>query len=422
MDSHHGDGRALALETLAVGAGYDPAEHNGAAKPPIYMTSTFVYESAAQARAVHQAFFDGEVPERSGKHGYIYARLDHPNLVMAQTRIAALDRAEDSALFSSGMAAVSTLAMTFLRPGDSMMHSRPIYGGTDMLLHSHMAETGVHVFGFTDGVDEAAMAAVADAAMAKGPLTLIMVESPANPTCAIADLAMISRLADRIALTQGKRPIISVDNTFLGPFLQSPLEQGADLCLTSLTKYAGGHSDFMAGSVSGSAALVGRLKKLRTLLGCHADPHSCWMLLRSVETMSLRTERAVRNAQAIATYLRDHPKVTRITYLGFLEEGSAARAVYDRQCAGPGSTFSFDVTGGEAGAFRFLDRLRLLRFAVSLGGTETLICHPATTTHYAVPEAKRAEVHIGPATMRVSVGIENSADLIADLAQALEAV
>jgi methionine-gamma-lyase len=266
------------------------------------------------------------------------------------------------------------------------------------------------------------MAGVADAAMAKGPLTLIMVESPANPTCAIADLAMISRLADRIALAQGRRPIISVDNTFLGPFLQSPLEHGADLCLTSLTKYAGGHSDFMAGSVSGSAALVGRLKKLRTLLGCHADPHSCWMLLRSVETMSLRTERAVQNAKTIATYLRDHPKVTRITYLGFLAEGSAARAVYDRQCAGPGSTFSFDVSGGEAGAFRFLDRLRLLRFAVSLGGTETLICHPATTTHYAVPEATRTEVGIGPATMRVSIGIENSDDLMADLAQALEAV
>jgi methionine-gamma-lyase len=416
MDSRQSEDRPLALETLAVSAGYDPAEHGGAAKPPIYMTSTFVYASAAQAKAVHQAFFDGAVPERGGKNGYIYARLDHPNLVMAQTRIAALDRAEDSALFASGMAAVSTVAMSLLRPGDA------IYGGTDMLLHSHMAEMGVNVFGFTDGMDEAHMAAVADAAMARGPLTLIMVESPANPTCAIADLAMISRLADRIALTQGQRPIISVDNTFLGPFLQAPLEHGADLCITSLTKYAGGHSDFMAGSVSGSAALVGRLKKLRTLLGCHADPHSCWMLLRSVETMSLRTARAVQNAEVIATYLRDHPKVTRITYLGFLAEGSAARAVYDRQCAGPGSTFSFDVTGGEAGAYRFLDRLRLLRFAVSLGGTETLICHPATTTHYAVPEAARTEVGIGPATMRVSVGIENSDDLIADLAQALEAV
>jgi methionine-gamma-lyase len=401
MDSRQSEDRPLALETLAVSAGYDPAEHGGAAKPPIYMTSTFVYASAAQAKAVHQAFFDGAVPERGGKNGYIYARLDHPNLVMAQTRIAALDRAEDSALFASGMAAVSTVAMSLLRPGDAMMHSRPIYGGTDMLLHSHMAEMGVNVFGFTDGMDEAHMAAVADAAMARGPLTLIMVESPANPTCAIADLAMISRLADRIALTQGQRPIISVDNTFLGPFLQAPLEHGADLCITSLTKYAGGHSDFMAGSVSGSAALVGR---------------------RSVETMSLRTARAVQNAEVIATYLRDHPKVTRITYLGFLAEGSAARAVYDRQCAGPGSTFSFDVTGGEAGAYRFLDRLRLLRFAVSLGGTETLICHPATTTHYAVPEAARTEVGIGPATMRVSVGIENSDDLIADLAQALEAV
>jgi methionine-gamma-lyase len=413
--------RRLSLETLAVGAGYDPAEHGGAAKPPIYMTSTFVYPSAANAKAVHQAFFDGAVPER-GAPGFIYARLDHPNLVMAQTRIAALDRAEDAALFNSGMAAISTLALNFLRPGDTVMHSRPIYGGTDMLLHTLMTEMGVTPFGFTDGTDEAHLSEIASAATAKGPLALIMVESPANPTCAVADIALFARLADRIALTQGRRPVLAVDNTFLGPFLQSPLEQGADLCVTSLTKYAGGHSDFLAGSVSGSAALVGQLKKLRTLLGCHCDPHTCWMVLRSVETMPIRTERAGKNARIVAEYLRAHPKVADITYLGFLAEGTLARAVYDRQCGGAGSTFSFNTTGDEAGAFRFLDRLKLLRFAVSLGGTETLICHPATTTHYAVPEAARAEVGIGPATMRVSIGIENAEDLIADLAQALEAV
>jgi cystathionine gamma-synthase/methionine-gamma-lyase len=291
-----------------------------------------------------------------------------------------------------------------------------------MLLHTHLTEMGITPFGFTDGTDEAHLTEIANAATARGPLALIMVESPTNPTCTISDIALIARLADRIALTQGRRPIISVDNTFLGPFLQSPLEQGADLCVTSLTKYAGGHSDFLAGSVSGSAALVGQLKKLRTLLGCHCDPHSCWMLLRSVETMSLRTERAGRNARVVAEYLRSHPKIAGITYLGFLEEGTPDRAVFDRQCGGAGSTFSFSTRGDEAAAFRFLDRLKLLRFAVSLGGTETLICHPATTTHYAVPEALRAEVGIGPATMRVSIGIENADDLIADLAQALEAV
>jgi methionine-gamma-lyase len=413
--------RRLSLETLAVGAGYDPAEHGGAAKPPIYMTSTFVYPSAANAKEVHRAFFDGAVPER-GAPGFIYARLDHPNLVMAQARIAALDGAEDAALFSSGMAAISTLALNFLRPGDTVMHSRPIYGGTDMLLHTHLTEMGITPFGFTNGTDEAHLTEIANAATARGPLALIMVESPTNPTCSISDIALIARLADRIALTQGRRPIISVDNTFLGPFLQSPLEQGADLCVTSLTKYAGGHSDFLAGSVSGSAALVGQLKKLRTLLGCHCDPHNCWMLLRSVETMSLRTERAGRNARVVAEYLRAHPKIAGITYLGFLEEGTPDRAVFDRQCGGAGSTFSFSTLGDEAAAFRFLDRLKLLRFAVSLGGTETLICHPATTTHYAVPEALRAEVGIGPATMRVSIGIENADDLIADLEQALEAV
>ena len=412
-------------DTLAVGHGYDPGQAWGAAKPPIVLTSTFVYPSAQAAKDFHRAFFDGAtVGEQGGDipDGYIYSRLGHPNLDMVEARMAALDRAEDCAGFNSGMAAISTLALALLRPGDSMVYSRPIYSGADNLINTVMAANfGVHVEGVIDACDEAAIRAAAEAAMTRGPLTLFMLESPANPTAAIVDIALVRRIADEIGARQGRRPLVSVDNTFLGPLLQNPLEHGADLTVTSLTKYCGGHSDLLAGSVSGSAALVGRLKALRMILGNHMEPFTAWLMLRSIESLAVRTERACANARIVAAFLRDHPKVAKVTWLGFLPEGSPARTVYDRQCGGAGSTFSFALHGGEAEAFRFLDQMRLLKLAVSLGGSETLICHPATTTHYNIPRERREASGITDGTMRLSVGLEHPDDLIAEMTRGLDA-
>ena len=261
-----------------------------------------------------------------------------------------------------------------------------------------------------------------EAALAQGPIALMALETPANPTAAIVDIALCARIAAEVGERTGRRPVVSVDNTLLGPFAQAPLRHGADLCMTSLTKYCAGHSDLLAGGVSGSAALVAPIKMLRTTLGNHLDPYTAWLLLRSFETAALRTERAYANARTVATFLRGHPKVKAVTYLGFLAEGSPARAVYDRQCRAAGSTFSFELNGGEAEAFRMLDALRVLRMAVSLGGSETLICHSATTTHYAVPRPLRLASGITDGVMRLSVGIEHVDDLIEDLAQALDKV
>jgi cystathionine gamma-synthase/methionine-gamma-lyase len=416
------DDAALHPETLAISHGYDPQSCFGAAKPPLFLSSTFTYASAAHAKAAHAAFFGGDGPAPGEESGFIYARLDHPNLGMVQRRLAALDGAEDAAAFASGMAAVSAVLLAFARPGDAVLHTQPIYGGVDWLLGTQLAEFGVHAVPVEDAVSEASADAAAEAAMAQGPVALIMAETPANPTAGVADIAVLARVAQRIGERQGRRPLLVVDNTFLGPFLQSPLRHGADLCLTSLTKYAGGHSDLLAGGVSGATGPVGALKRLRTMLGSPLDPHGCWLLLRSFETMALRTERACANAERVARVLRDHPKVAGVTYLGFLAPGSPARAVYDRQCRGAGSTFSFTLRGGEAEAFCLLDALRVLRLAVSLGGTETLICHPASTTHYPVPRERREAVGILDGTLRVSVGIEHPDDLVRDLARALEAV
>jgi len=248
------------------------------------------------------------------------------------------------------------------------------------------------------------------------------VETPANPTAGIADIALFARVAGILESRLGRRPVVVVDNTFLGPTLQSPLALGADLCMTSLTKYAGGHSDMLAGSVSGSFARIEPLRKLRTALGTHLDPHGCWLMLRSIETMPLRAERAGRNAAAVARFLKNHPKISRVNYAGFLPEGSAGEKVFKRQCRGAGSTFAFDIKGGEPEAFRMLDALRVLRLAVSLGGTETLICHSASTTHFSVPKERREAAGVSDATIRLSVGIEHEDDIIADLTQSLEKV
>jgi cystathionine gamma-synthase/methionine-gamma-lyase len=412
----------LRRETLATRAGYEPRAHHGAVKPPVYMTSTFVYESAQHAKHVHEGYFDHTTLPEGQRAGYIYARLDHPNMAMLQQRVAALDGAEDAAVFNSGLAALNTVFHAFLRPGDTVLHSMPLYGGTDALLRTHFGNMGVTAVGIPDALDRDTVFATAAHAMRQGPVGLIHIETPANPTSGIADIALAVAAADDIGARQGRRPPVLVDNTFLGPMVQNPLGQGADLCMTSLTKYAGGHSDLLGGGVSGRAALIEPIRQLRTIFGTHMDPHTCWMLLRSLESLPVRGERAARSAAAIAAFLSGHPKVASIVYLGFLPEGSAARAVYDRQCQGAGSTFSFRVKGGEAEAFRMLDALRVIRMAVSLGGTETLICHSASTTHYAVPAERRLQMGVDDATLRISIGIEHADDLIEDLAQALDAI
>jgi cystathionine gamma-synthase/methionine-gamma-lyase len=412
----------LHRNTQTVAAGYDAKAHHGSIKPPLFSTSTFAYHSAQHAKDVHARYFSATPPETGADPAYIYARLDNPNMAMLQARLAVLDGAEDAAVFNCGMAAINAITQAFLRPGDTVLHTKPIYGGTDSLLYAHLTQFGITPFGITDALDADSIRAAAQAAASHGRLALAMVETPANPTSGIADIALIADIAAEIGERQGHKPMVAVDNTFLGPFQQNPLAHGADLCMTSLTKYAGGHSDLLAGGVSGAAAPIHKLKQLRTVLGSHLDAHTSWMVLRSLETMHLRTERAGENARSIAEFLRAHPAISSVNYVGFTDPESRAGKVFARQCRGAGSTFTFKIRGGEHAAFRMLDRLRVLHMAVSLGGTETLICHSATTTHFNVPAERRLDVGIDDNSLRISVGVEHIDDLIEDLRQALESV
>ena len=406
-------------ETLAISHGWNPEDALRSAKPPIFMTATFTYPSAQAAKDVHRAYFDGDGPEAGGS-AHIYSRLGHPGLDVLEARLAAIDGAEAALAYNSGMAAHTAAALAYLRPGEGVVFGRPFYSGVDGLFNEIMPQFGSYAEAYTDGCDEADMWAACERAMAKGPIALLAAESPGNPTAALVDLDLLVHLAGRIAEAQGRRPIVMVDNTLLGPFHQRPLEHGVDLVITSLTKYVAGHSDLLAGAITGRKDLIEPLKLQRLVWGSHLDPYNSWLVLRSLETVHLRTQRAMENAAAVAQWLQSHPKVAGVTYLGFTPEGTPARAVFERQCKGAGSTFSFNLHGGEAEAFAMLDRLKLLKMAVNLGGSNTLICHSASTTHYAVSPENRRASGITDGTIRLSVGLEHVDDIIADLAQALE--
>ncbi len=406
-------------ETLMMGYGYSPSLSEGALKPPIFLTSTFVFENAQQGKDFFDLTAGRRKPRAGEKAGLVYSRFNNPNFEILEDRLAVWDDAERAAVFASGMAAISTMMLAFLRPGDTVLHSRPLYGGTETLMSNQLTQLGISPIGFTDGTDERKIAAAAEEARALGRVGLIMLETPANPTNGLVDLKAVAAVADALGKAQGHRPPIAVDNTLLGPMYQRPLKHGADLAVYSLTKYAGGHSDLVAGGVCGSDELVRKIVMLRGALGTQLDPHSCWMLLRSLETLSIRTERANENARKVAAYLKSHPKIAAVHYLGELDAADPRKPIFDRQCTAPGSTFSFEIQGGEREAFAFLDRLQIMKLAVSLGGTETLISHPASTTHSGVARELREEIGLTDATIRLSVGIENSDDLIKDLEQAL---
>ncbi|WP_210484674.1 cystathionine gamma-synthase family protein [Microvirga antarctica] len=409
----------LKPETLMLGYGYDPTLSEGAVKPPVFLTSTFVFNSAEHGKEFFDYVAGRREPPQGETAGLVYSRFNHPNAEIVEDRLAIFEETEAGLLFSSGMSAIATSILAYAKPGDVILHSQPLYGGTETLISKTLANLNIHSAGFGDGVDETSVRAAATEAQGKGRVSVILIESPSNPVNTIVDFALIRRVADEIQAAQGHQPIIMCDNTLLGPVFQKPIQHGVDISLYSLTKYVGGHSDLIAGAALGSKELLKPIRLLRSAIGTQLDPHSCWMLGRSLETLSLRMNASNRNGEIVAKFLSDHPMVTKLHHLDYLPEGSPAKRVYALQSTAPGSTFSFDVKGGEPEAFRVLNALQVFKLAVSLGGTESLISHPASTTHSGVPKATRDRLGVSDATIRVSIGIEHPDDLVADLAQAL---
>ncbi|GMV41095.1 MAG: cystathionine beta-lyase [Myxococcales bacterium] len=415
-------GQKLRPETLMMSYGYDPRLSEGAVKCPLFQTSTFAFRSASEAKAFFELAYGLREQRPHEEPGLIYSRLNNPDLEILEDRLTLWDEAESGLVFTSGMAAISTTLLSFLRPGDVVVHSDPVYGGTEFLLHNVLPQFGVERVGFLAGASPGALDVALREARERGRVGVVFVETPANPTNGLVDLAACAEACALLGAETGRKPLLIVDNTFLGPLWQQPLLHGADLVVYSLTKYVGGHSDVIAGACLGPEALIAPVRGMRTILGTMCDPHTGWLLMRSLETLKLRMTSSMKNARYIAEFLAEHPKVKKVGYLGFLEESQPEYAIYQRQCRSPGSTFSFELHGGEAEAFRLLDGLQLVKLAVSLGGTESLAEHPATMTHADVPAEEQAALGITPGMVRLSVGVEHPQDVIADLAQALEGV
>jgi methionine-gamma-lyase len=404
--------------TLMMGYGFDPELSEGSLKPPIFLTSTFVFQSAAAGKH----FFEGVTGKRpGGAEGLIYSRFTGPNQEILEDRLSLWEEADDALTFSSGMSAIATLLLTFVRPGDCVVHSGPLYAATETLIAKILGQFGVSWVDFPSGATREEIDAAIARGKDKGRVSLIYLESPANPTNQLVDVEAVAAARDA-AFGSDERPPIAIDNTFLGPLWAKPLAQGADLTIYSLTKYAGGHSDLVAGAVVGDAKLINQVRMIRNTIGTICDPNTAWMLLRSLETLELRMTRAGENAEKVCAFLRDHPKVENVGYLGFLDPGSRQADIYQRHCSGAGSTFSLYLKGGEKEAFAFLDALSIAHLAVSLGGTETLASAPAAMTHLSVPDERKAQLGITPNLVRISIGVEDPDDLIADFANALNAV
>lgn len=414
--------RSFQPESLMTSFGYRPEWSEGAIKCPVFQTSTFVFSTAEEGKRYFELAYG--LCEQAGEEepGLIYSRLNNPDLEILEKRLKLWDGAEDCAVFASGMSAISTALLEFLQPGEVLLYSQPLYGGTAHFISEFLPKYGIETMGFTAGDKAADIYKRLQREGKEKRVGMIFVETPANPTCALINIEAISGLARKLS-SQERRAIVAVDNTFMGPLWQHPLKLGADLVIYSATKYIGGHSDLLAGACLGSADLIKRIKTLRTFLGNMASPWTSWLLMRSLETLKARMELQCRNAVKVARFLQNHPLIKKICYLGLLrpEDGEQYK-IYQTHFKAPGAMLAFEIEGGEKEAFTFLNNLKLVKLAVSLGSTESLAQHPASMTHAGVPKEEKRAVGITDNLVRLSVGVEEAQDLIWDLKQALQAV
>lgn len=410
-------------ESLMMSYGYKPSLSEGAIKCPIFQTSTFVFNTAEEGKAFFEVAYGIREKGENEELGLIYSRLNNPDLEILENRLCLWDEAEDCAVFESGMSAISTALMEFLSPGDLLLYSRPVYGGTDHFINHFLKKMQIDSVGFRADEDFDMIVARIEATGKADRLRMIHIETPANPTNALIDIQMCADIKKRFSTAEAE-VILSVDNTYMGPLWQHPLKFGADLVLYSATKYIGGHSDVIAGACLGSKALMARIKGLRTFLGNMAGPWTGWLLMRSLETLKVRMEEQAKNAVEVAKFLRSHPKVSHVYYLGFIPEQGTEneKRIYAEQYTSSGAMIAFDVIGGEKEAFTFLNNLKLIKLAVSLGSTESLAEHPATMTHADVPQDVKEAMKISSSLVRLSVGVEHYEDINSDISQALNNV
>ncbi|MBD3221230.1 aminotransferase class I/II-fold pyridoxal phosphate-dependent enzyme [bacterium] len=396
MHDLHGKGRLTKL--IHAGNPIDPA--TGAVSVPIYQSSTFAFKNADHGAASFRGDPEG---------GYIYTRLGNPTIMALEESVATLEGGCGAMACATGMAAVNLVYYAILSQNDHIVCTESLYGPSRTVLETEYPRFGIAAT-FVDSTDPAHV----EAAM-RAETKLVYLETPANPTLKLADLRTICEIAHRHGA------LVCVDNTFASPYLQNPLELGADLVLHSMTKFINGHTDVVAGMVvAKDEDLYRRVLKVHKNLGGTMDPHQAWLVLRGIKSLGLRMEKAQENCLKLAHFLEAHPKITWVRY-PFLES-HPQHDLAREQMRGGGAVMSFGVVGGLDGGKKLMDNLEICTLAVSLGGIETLIEHPASMTHAGIPQHEREAAEITDDLVRIAVGCEDYADIEADLARVLDTI
>lgn len=402
--------------------GYTPEWSEGSVKPPIFQTSTFVFKTAEEGKRFFEVAYGKSELNAKEEIGLIYSRINNPNMQILEERLAVLEGSESAAAFESGMSAISTTMLSYLKPGDILIYGNPVYGGTHHFITHFLKDIGVKILPFSSETKTQEIITKLDKSEYDGNVKMIYFESPANPTNSLFDLDELKKLKDEISLKSSNEIMLVMDNTYLGPLWQKPLDFGVDIVCYSATKFLNGHSDVIAGCAMGSEQVIGPIKTLRTFLGSMIAPYTAWLLTRSLETLHLRMAKQGENAEKVVNYLMSHKSVKTVSFPGIETMGEKQNEIFKRQCLGSGAMISFEVFGGEKEAFKFLNNLKLIKLAVSLGSNESLAQHPYSMTHADVPDDIKLKIGINQGLIRLSVGIENAEDIISDLNNAFKEI
>ena len=402
--------------------GYTPEWSEGSVKPPIFQTSTFVFKTAEEGKRFFEVAYGKSELNAKEEIGLIYSRINNPNMQILEERLAVLEGSESAAAFESGMSAISTTMLSYLKPGDILIYGNPVYGGTHHFITHFLKDIGVKILPFSSKTKTQEIITKLETSEYSGNVKMIYFESPANPTNSLFDLDELKKLKDEISIKSSNEIMLVMDNTYLGPLWQKPLDFGVDIVCYSATKFLNGHSDVIAGCAMGSEQVIRPIKTLRTFLGSMIAPYTAWLLTRSLETLHLRMAKQGENAEKVVNYLMSHKSVKTVSFPGIETMGEKQNEIFKRQCLGSGAMISFEVFGGEKEAFKFLNNLKLIKLAVSLGSNESLAQHPYSMTHADVPDDIKLKIGINQGLIRLSVGIENAEDIISDLNNAFKEI
>ena len=402
--------------------GYTPEWSEGSVKPPIFQTSTFVFKNAEEGKRFFEVAYGKSELNAKEEIGLIYSRINNPNMQILEERLAVLEGGESAAAFESGMSAISTTMLSYLKPGDILIYGNPVYGGTHHFITHFLKDIGVKILPFSSETKTQEIITKLETSEYSGNVKMIYFESPANPTNSLFDLDELKKLKDEISVKSSNEIMLVMDNTYLGPLWQKPLDFGVDIVCYSATKFLNGHSDVIAGCAMGSEQVIRPIKTLRTFLGSMIAPYTAWLLTRSLETLHLRMAKQGENAEKVVNYLMSHKSVKTVSFPGIDTMGEKQNEIFKRQCLGSGAMISFEVFGGEKEAFKFLNNLKLIKLAVSLGSNESLAQHPYSMTHADVPDDIKLKIGINQGLIRLSVGIENAEDIIDDLNNAFKEI